>query len=46
MEDLNVCGMLKNRHLARSIADVSFFMFRRQLEYKAEQHGGFVLRLE
>jgi transposase len=28
--------MAKNRHLSRSIADMSFFEFRRQLEYKAE----------
>jgi IS605 OrfB family transposase len=33
-EDLNVRGMLKNPHLARSIADMSFFEFRRQLEYQ------------
>ena len=32
--------MVKNRHLARSIADMSFFAFRRQLEYKAAMRGG------
>ena len=32
IEDLNVRGMMANRHLARSIADMSFFEFRRQLE--------------
>ncbi len=40
IEDLNVRGMVKNRHLARSVADMGFFEFRRQLEYKAAIHGG------
>ena len=43
IEDLNVRGMLRNRRLARSIADMSFFEFRRQLEYKAERCGGLVV---
>ena len=42
IEDLNVRGMMANRHLARSIADMSFFEFRRQLEYKAAMRGGVV----
>lgn len=40
IEDLNVRGMIKNRHLARSVADMGFFEFRRQLEYKAAMRGG------
>lgn len=36
IEDLNVSGMLANRKLAASIADMSFFEFRRQLTYKCE----------
>ena len=40
IEDLNVRGMVKNRHLARSVADMGFFEFRRQLDYKAAMRGG------
>jgi putative transposase len=34
IEDLNASGMVRNRHMARSISDASFREFRRQLEYK------------
>jgi len=43
IEDLNVRGMMKNRHLARTLADMSFFELRRQLTYKAERRGGLVV---
>ena len=39
IEDLNVKGMLANHKLASSIADMSFFEFRRQLTYKCELYG-------
>jgi putative transposase len=39
MEDLNVRGMLSNARLARAIADVGFYEFRRQLQYKANRYG-------
>ena len=42
IEDLHVAGMLRNRHLARSIADAGFAEFRRQLEYKMAMTGGSV----
>uniref|UniRef100_UPI0029301296 RNA-guided endonuclease TnpB family protein n=1 Tax=Streptomyces sasae TaxID=1266772 RepID=UPI0029301296 len=37
VEDLNVAGMLKNRRLARRIADAGFGEIRRQLDYKTRQ---------
>jgi putative transposase len=43
IEDLNVRGMLANARLARAIADVGFYEFRRQLQYKAERCGTTVI---
>lgn len=40
VEDLHVAGMLKNRRLARHVADASFAEIRRQLDYKTTWHGG------
>ena len=40
VEDLNVAGMVRNRRLARAIADASFAGVRRQLTYKTEWNGG------
>jgi len=34
IEDLNVNGMMKNRHLSKAIQQQLFYEFRRQLEYK------------
>ena len=39
VEDLNVAGMGKNRHLARSLSDAALGEFRRQLKYKTARTG-------
>ena len=39
MEDLNVSGMLKNHNLAGSIQEMSFYDFKRMLEYKSNWYG-------
>ena len=36
MEDLNVRGMMKNRHLSKAVQQQGFYEFRRQIEYKSE----------
>ena len=36
IEDLNVSGMMKNRHLSKSVQQQGFYKFRRQIEYKAD----------
>jgi putative transposase len=43
IEDLNVSGMAKNHSLARAVLDMSFFEFRRQLEYKSKMTGSAVV---
>ncbi|BAZ80099.1 transposase, IS607 family protein [Sphaerospermopsis kisseleviana NIES-73] len=39
IEDLNVSGMLANGKLSKAIADMGFYQFRRQLEYKTQLYG-------
>jgi putative transposase len=46
MENLNVAGMLRNHHLALSLADASFAEIRRQLQYKSDWFGGRVVRID
>lgn len=46
VEHLNVKSMIRNHKLARSISDASWSEFFRQLEYKAELHGGEVLKVD
>ena len=39
IEDLNVSGMMKNKHLSKAVQNQCFFEFRRQLEYKCREKG-------
>lgn len=39
LEDLNVSGMMKNRHLSKALMCQKLYEFRRQIEYKAELYG-------
>lgn len=45
-EDLNIRGMMKNHHLAKSVASVGWYGFFEKLSYKLEQKGGFVLKVD
>jgi putative transposase len=39
MEDLNVSGLMKNKHLAEKIAEQKFYEFLRQMKYKCGFNG-------
>ncbi|MGH3492392.1 MAG: IS607 family element RNA-guided endonuclease TnpB [Sciscionella sp.] len=43
VEDLPVSNMIRNRRLARRIADASWYEIRRQLTYKTERAGGVLI---
>lgn len=39
VEDLNVSGMMKNRHLSKAVASQRFYEFRTRLKTKCEDNG-------
>lgn len=43
LEDLNIAGMVKNKHLSKAIMDVGFAEIRRQIEYKVRRYSGKVI---
>jgi putative transposase len=45
IENLNVSGMIKNKNLAKHIADVSWGTFESFLKYKAEWYGKNILQI-
>ena len=46
IEDLNVEGMVRNRHLAKAISDVGMGEFRRQLQYKCGWYGKTLVEID
>ena len=45
IEDLKISNMIKNHKLAKAIADVSWYEFFRQLEYKAVTYNSKIVKI-
>ena len=39
MEDLNIVGLMKNKHLSKSIREQKWYEFKNQIQYKCEEYG-------
>lgn len=39
IEDLNISGMMKNRHLSKAVASQKFYDFKRRLKAKCDENG-------
>lgn len=46
LEDLSSRNLMKNKHLSKAIADVSWFEFNRQLEYKSDWYGRCIQKID
>lgn len=46
IEDLNIRGMVQNKHLSRHISDVGWSDFVSKLEYKTHWYGSYMLRVD
>ena len=46
IEDLNVRGMVRNRHLSKTVSDAAFGEFVRQLTYKGQWYGVNVVKID
>lgn len=46
VEDLNIKGMVKNKHLSRYISDVGWSNFINMLDYKAKWYGSQIIKID